>query len=225
MFRRTLGGFDPRQVREAIEERDQRIARLEREAQSLARRVLEGGRGGGAEDADAGAIGALARRLEEIHDQARRQATRIRMSALQDAVQISERVTELSRLRDELGARVAELAGSAGIRIGGGGDRPAVGTEPAAVAADGVFAGSVEVEVGPLRDFAQLTSFEDAVSTIAPDAEVRVRNFSDGRATFSMRFAQPVELVRELEKKAPFGFSVRDASREGVVLDLDTDAA
>ena len=51
------------------------------------------------------------------------------MTALDDAVQISERVTELTKLRDELGARVAELAGMAGIKLGGE-ERPPVGTEP-----------------------------------------------------------------------------------------------
>jgi hypothetical protein len=226
-FRRTLGGFDPRQVRAALEERDLRLERLEREAQQLARRVLEtekrakGGRGGG--EADTGNVAALGRRLEEIHDQARRQATRIRMGALQDAVQIADRVTELSKLRDELGQRVADLAETAGIRPGAA-DRPPVGTEAAAATHDGIYAGRIEVEVGPLRDFAQLTRFEDAASAIDPSADVAVSNFSDGRATFSMNFAQPVELVRELEQRAPFSFQVRDTRPDGLVIDIDADA-
>jgi hypothetical protein len=231
-FRRTLGGFDPQQVRAAIEERDQRLERLERRADLLARRVAAA-EGRAVEDVDAdvdgdevaeGAIVGLGRRLEEIHEQARRQATRIRMGALQDAVQVSERVAELTKLRDELSARVTEMAGKAGIRLGDE-ERAAVGTEAARTAVDGTYSGAVEVEVGPLRDFAQLTSFEDAVSTIEAGSEVKVSGFSGGRATFSMRFAQPVELVRELEQRSPFGFSVRDATAEGVVLDLDSDAA
>lgn len=224
-FRRTFGGFDPTQVRAALEERDARLARLEREAEQLARRVLETERrvrgqvGSGSPD-EAGTIAALSRRLEEIHDQARRQATRIRMSALEDAVQIADRVTELSRVRDELGTRVSELAGMAGIKLGGGEERAAAGTE-AAGAADGVYSGPVEIEVGPLRDFAQLTSFEDAASTIDSASDVQVERFADGRATFSMNFAQPVELLRELEERAPFDFRVRDTRSDGVVLDID----
>jgi hypothetical protein len=223
-----LGGYDPAQVRAAIDERDERLSLLEREAQQLARRVIETEKrlqsalpGLGPEGVSARAIGGLSRRLEEIHGQARRQATRIRMAALEDAVQISERITELSRLRDELSARVVELAGLAGTRIGGAGAAPAVGSEPARAAGDALFAGPVDVEVGPLRDFAQLSSFEDAAAGIDRDAEIRVKGFSGSRATFSMNFAQPVELLRELEQRAPFAFSVRAAADDAVVLDVD----
>ena len=40
-FRRTRRGYDPEQVDAAIEARDARLARLEREAQRLAARVVE----------------------------------------------------------------------------------------------------------------------------------------------------------------------------------------
>jgi hypothetical protein len=40
-FRRTRSGYDPEQVDAAIEARDARLARLEREAQRLAERVVE----------------------------------------------------------------------------------------------------------------------------------------------------------------------------------------
>ena len=110
----------------------------------------------------------------------------------------------------------------AGIKLGGE-DRPAVGTEPSRAAVDGVYAGPVEVEVGPLKDFAQLSNFEDAAAGIEGGSEVKVTRFSDGRATFSMNFAQPVELLRELEERAPFDFSVRDTRTDGVVLDVDDD--
>lgn len=222
-----VGGYDPAQVRAAIDERDERLSVLEREAQQLARRAIETEKrlqrllpGTAAEGASA-AIGGLGRRLEEVHAQARQQATRIRMAALDDAVQISERVSELSRLRDELVARVGELAGMAGIRLGPGAQRPPVGTEPARAAAEGVYSGPVEVEVGPLRDFAQLSNFEDAAAGIDSASDVTVQRFSGGRATFSMSFAQPVELLRELEERAPFEFHVRDTRDDGIVLDVD----
>lgn len=222
-----MGGYDPAQVRAAIDERDERLARLEREAQQMARRVIETEKrlqaklpGIGA-DGGTGPVAGLGRRLEEIHEQARRQATGIRMKALDDAVQIADRVSELARLRDELGTRVSELAGIAGIKLGGKEERPAVGTEPSRAAADGVYAGPVEVEVGPLKDFAQLSNFEDAAAGIDEAAEIKVTRFSDGRATFSMDFAEPVELLRELEERAPFEFRVRDTRDDGVVLDVD----
>ena len=220
-----VGGYDPAQVRAAIDERDERLKLLEREAQKLAARVIETERrmqrmlpGSGEE----GMIGGIGRRIEDIHAQARGQATRISMSALEDAVQISERVKELTKLRDELGQRVSELAANAGIKLGGE-ERAPVGTEPAQASADGVFAGPVEVEVGPLKDFAQLTNFEDAASGIESVEDVKVSRFADGRATFSMSFGQPVELLRELEERAPFEFKVRDTRGEGVVLDIDAE--
>lgn len=226
-FRRMLvGGYDPAQVRAAIDERDERLKLLEREAQKLATRVIETERRlqrmlpGSGED---GVIGGLGRRIEDIHAQARGQATRIRMAALEDAVQISERVKELAKVRDELGQRVSELAGMAGIKLGAEEDRPPVGTEPAQASADGIFAGPVEVEVGPLKDFAQLTNFEDAASGIDSVEDVKVSRFADGRATFSMSFGQPVELLRELEERAPFEFKVRDTRGDGIVLDVDAE--
>ncbi len=220
--------YTEQRLQAALEERNERVLLLEREAQRLAQRVIDTERrlqaalrGQAGDQVPATAIGGLSRRLEEIHAQARRQATRIRMAALEDAVQISDRVSELSRLRDELGARVAELAGLAGIRIGAEEEHAAVGAEPARETAHGVFSGAVDVEVGPLRDFAQLSGFEDAVAGIDGEPEVAVKAFSDRRATFSMNFAQPVELLRELERRAPFAFSVRAAAEDSVVLDVE----
>ncbi|HEX2358281.1 MAG TPA: hypothetical protein VHH72_00545 [Solirubrobacterales bacterium] len=222
-FRRAFGGYDPSQVDKAIAERDARLQRTEQEAQWLARRLVETEqRLQQLTGADvAGAAGALSRRLEEIHDQARRQATRIRMAALEDAVQISERVKELTNLRDELGAKVSELAGMAGIRLGADENQPATGTEAPPAAGNGVYSGAVEVDVGPLRDFAQLSGFEDAAAGIDSASEIRVQRFTDGRATFSMNFGEPVELLRELEERAPFEFKVRDTRNDGVILDVD----
>ena len=221
-----VGGYDPAQVRAAIDERDERLRQLEREAKHLAERAIDAERrvratGMGGAEASVGPFGSFSRRLEEIHEQARRQATRIRMSALEDAVQISDRISELSKLRDELGARVSELAGLAGIKVRGTEERPAIGTEPSRTAVDGVLSGPVELDVGPLRDFAQLSLFQDAAAGIGGASEIKVTRVSGGRATFSMNLDNPVELLRELEERAPFEFKVRDTRGEGIVLDLD----
>jgi hypothetical protein len=228
-FRRTIRGYDPGQVKAALAARDARVARLEREAQELAERVREqeerldsalgeGGDGGFGE-ASPGAIGALGRRLEEIHAQARRQATRIRMKALQDAVQMSDRVIELTRLRDELGTRVQELAGMTGLRTGE--ERSPVGTEPAAASGrDGVYSGEVEMEVGPLADFAALTGFEDAATAIDGVTQITIRRFSGGRATVAIELERPVELVRELQARAPYPLIARTAAPGRLVLDV-----
>jgi hypothetical protein len=224
-FRRALRGYDPEEVDAAIEARDARLARLEREAQRLAERVVE--REKRLQDAlrkpmtaaDVTNRVALSRALasiEEIYGQARRQATRIRMKALEDAVQMADRVTELTRLRDELGTRITELTDVARARLGM--------EEGARAPADGRYAGEVQVEIGPLRDFAQLTMFEDAAAGVDGASDIRVMHFSDRRATLSMNLANPVELLRELEERAPFDFVVRDTRRDGLVLDVEDDS-
>jgi hypothetical protein len=86
-----------------------------------------------------------------------------------------------------------------------------------------MYTGLVEVEVGPLTDFAQLTRFEDAAAAIRGASGIHVKRFSRGRATVSMNLADPVELLQELEERAPFDFVVRDVRQDGLVLDLDDD--
>jgi hypothetical protein len=221
-FRRTLRGYDPDEVNAAIEARDARLARLEREAQRLAERVVERERRL-QEALKKPVAAAVTKGIEEIYGQARRQATRIRMKALEDAVQMADRVTELSKLRDELGTRVSELAEVARARLGIEDGSSPVGTKPARTAAHGVFAGDVEVEVGPLNDFAALTGFEDAAAEIDGASEIRVTRFADKRATLSMNLDGPVELLRELEERAPFEFKVRDTRGDGLTLDVDED--
>jgi hypothetical protein len=219
-FRRALRGYDPDEVDAAIEARDARLARLEREAQRLAERVVEREKRL-QEVLKRGLVsGAVGKGIEEIYGQARRQATRIRMKALDDAVQMADRVTELTKLRDELGARVSELADVARARLGIEDERSPVGTAPTN---GGVFAGMVEVEVGPLNDFAQLTGFEDAAAGIDGASEIRVKRFSEGRATVSMNLENPIDLLRELEEKAPFDFVVRDTRSHQLILDIDDD--
>jgi hypothetical protein len=226
-FRRTIRGYDPGQVKAALAARDARVARLEREAKEqaerlrdqeerLGRAIGEGGDGGFGE-ASPGAIGALGRRLEEIHAQARRQATRIRMKALQDAVQMSDRVIELTRLRDELGTRVQELAGVAGLKAG---EKRAPGRGEAAAPRGSVYSGEVEIEVGPLADFAALTGFEDAATAIEGVSQIAIRRFSGGRATVALELARPVELVRELQARAPYPLIARDTAPGRLVLDV-----
>jgi hypothetical protein len=230
-FRRALRGYDPEEVDAAIDARDARLARLEREAQRLAERVVEREKKlqealrkpvTAAAETNRVALSRALSSVEEIYGQARRQATRMRMKALEDAVQMAERVTELTNLRDDLGARIAELAEVARARLKIEAEEPRA-IDPPAGSSDGRYAGRVEVEIGPLRDFAQLTGFEDAAAGIRGASEIYVKRFSRGRATVSMNLADPVELLRELEERAPFDFAVRDTRSDGLILDMGED--
>jgi hypothetical protein len=226
-FRRALRGYDPEEVDAAMAARDARLARLEREAQRLAERVVERERKlqealrkpvAATAETNRVALTRALESVEEIYGQARRQATRMRMKALEDAMLMADRVTELTSLRDELGQRVAELAEVARARLGIEAEEPAL---PPGSSGDGVYEGRVEVEVGPLVDFAQLTGFEDAAAGIGGASEIHVKRFSRGRATVSMNLADPVRLLRELEERSPFEFAVRHVRRDGLVLDVD----
>jgi len=220
-FRRALRGYDPEEVDAAIDARDARLTRLEREAQRLAERVVERERKL-QEALRKPVAAAVGKGIEEIYGQARRQATRIRMRALEDAVQMADRVTELTSLRDELGARVSELAEVARTRLGLEAEE-ARAIEASTEGVEGMYAGWVEVEIGPLNDFAQLTGFEDAAAGIHGASGIHVKRFSRGRATFSMNLQDPVELLRELEERAPFEFVVRDMRSDGLTLDVNED--
>ena len=163
----------------------------------------------------ANSIAELRQRLEDIHAQARRQATRIRMKALQDAIQVAERVSELAKGREDLGSRVRGLVPGLDGRAGEESGQPP---------GDGHYEGDVELEVGPLSDFAQLASFEDAAAAIDGAEEIKVKRVSEGRATVGINLSEPVELLRELEERAPFEFKVTRTRDDRVVLDLEDDA-
>jgi hypothetical protein len=158
-------------------------------------------------------LASVSARLEEIQAQARGQATRIRMKALREAVEVSRRVEELNAAQTGSTALHGNGARSAAPEGNGGG---------AASAANGVFEGEVRLEIGPLDDFSQLVGFEDAMGRLGA-SEISVERFSEGRATLSMRLDEPVELLRELEERAPLDFRVRRTSDEGLVLDVDDD--
>lgn len=156
-------------------------------------------------DRSIASLEAVAARLDEIQTQARGQATRIRMKALREAVEVSRRAQEqLEKIAD------AEPA-AAGSN----------GAEPAGEAT-GLFEGPVRLEIGPLGDFSQLVGIEDAISRLGA-AEISVERFSEGRATLSMHLDEPVELLRELEESAPMEFRVRRTADDNLILDVDED--
>lgn len=185
-------------------------AELEREVNSLSEMVLEREReirglvarlreADERHDRGIASLESVAARLEEIHAQARGQATRIRMKALHDAVEVSRRAQEL-----------AEAQSGASPGRNGHGDAEM----------KDLFEGLVKVEIGPLGDFSQLVGFEDAVGQLGA-SEISVERFSEGRATLSMHLDEPVDLLRELEERSPLDFRVRRTSDDNLILDVD----
>jgi hypothetical protein len=177
------------------------VIEREREIRGLSERLQEANE---RHDRSIASLDAVSSRLEEIQAQARGQATRIRMKALREAVEVSKRVQALTDAQPP-----AEDAGPATTNGNG-------------KILDGFFEGQVKLEIGPLGDFSQLVGFEDAVGQLGA-SEISVERFSEGRATLSMRLDQPVELLRELEELSALDFKVRHTAPDNLILDVDED--
>jgi chromosome segregation ATPase len=160
-------------------------------------------------DRSISSLDAVTARLEEMQAQARGQATRIRMKALREAVEVSRRVQALTEAESAPAEAAPALNGN-GLANGHG------------EIFDGLFEGQIKLEIGPLGDFSQLVGFEDAVGKLGA-SEISVERFSEGRATLSMRLEEPVELLRELEDLSNLDFKVRHTAPDNLILDIDED--
>ena len=179
------------------------VIEREREIRGLNERLREANE---RHDRSIASLESVSSRLEEIQAQARGQATRIRMKALREAVEVSQRAQELANPHAEE-SNGAAPAGPNGLN---------------ASSSEALFEGLIKVEIGPLDDFSQLVGFEDAMGTLGA-SEISVERFSEGRATLSMRLNEPVDLLRELEERAPLEFRVRRTSDDNLILDVDED--
>lgn len=224
-FRRSLFGYRRTEVEDAISLRDARILGLEmtadgqraaidelegettalsgmvlereREIRVLGQRLSEANE---CHDRSIASLEAITARLEELEAQARGQATRIRMKALREAVEVSKKVQALTDAEADA--------------------HPEAKPEPAD---ETFYAGRVKLEIGPLGDFSQLVGFEDAVGQIGA-SDISVEKFSEGRATLSMNLDQPVDLLRELEELSNLEFKVRRTAADNLILDVDEDS-
>ncbi len=167
-------------------------------------------------------------RLEELQSQARGQATRIRMKALREAVEVSRRAQELTEIQGGVEAAPIAAPEPPTPFANGNGHAPANGNgngnghAPEVAWTPTLFAGKVRLEIGPLGDFSQLVGFEDAVGKLGA-TDISVERFSEGRATFSMRLDQPVDLLGELETLSVLDFKVRHTAPDNLILDIDED--
>jgi chromosome segregation ATPase len=233
MFKRSLLGYRRTDVEQAIAALDVNIrglqqtagaqrtevAELESESQALAGMVLEREReirvlgerlreANECHDRSIASLDAITARLEELEAQARGQATRIRMKALREAVEVSKKIKALTDVEPTL---QPDLSAS------GNGASPEGAYPP-----EGLYEGRIKLEIGPLGDFSQLVGLEDAVGQLGA-SEISVERFSEGRATLSMNLDQPVELLRELEELSALDFKVRHTAPDNLVLDVDED--
>jgi hypothetical protein len=222
-FKRALFGYSRNEVDAAMSARDAAISAVEhhastadselaslsgmviereREIRSLTERLQEADE---RHERSIVSLHAVSDRLEAIEAQARGQATRIRMKALREAVEVSRRTQDL--------AEIHESSSNGAEHVAPAGAEAALGQ---------LFEGLIKLEIGPLGDFSQLVGFENAVGRLGA-SEISVERFSEGRATLSMRLDEPVDLLRELEENAPFDFNIRRTADDNLVLDVDDD--
>lgn len=222
-FKRALFGYRRNEVDAAMAARDAAISAVEHHAStadaelaSLSGMVIEREReirslGERLREADErhqrsiASLHSVSERLDEIEAQARGQATRIRMKALREAVEVSRRTQELSDVHGQSSNGAMQAA-----------------PDGAEAALGELFEGLIKLEIGPLGDFSQLVGFENAVDRLGA-SEISVERFSEGRATLSMRLDEPIDLLRELEENAPFEFNIRRTSGDNLILDVDED--
>ena len=178
------------------------VIEREREIRGLSERLREANE---RHDRSIASLEAVTTRLREIEAQARGQATRIRMKALREAVEVGRRAQELSEAA-EPAAPMAEAANG-----------------HAEIEAKELFEGLVKMEVGPLGDYAQLVGLEDAIGNLGA-SEISIERFSEGRATLSVQLDEPIALLRELEENSPLEFKVRRNEDDSLILDVDEDS-
>jgi hypothetical protein len=171
-------------------------------------------------DRSIASLDAVSARLQEIEAQARGQATRIRMKALREAVEVGRRAQELSdaegisEVDEGLPEFEREEEGLPEIKASAGNGADEISQE--------TFEGTIKVEVGPLGDYSQLVGIEDAIGRLGA-SEISIERFSEGRATLKMNLDEPIDLLRELEEHSPLEFHVRRAADDNLVLDVDED--
>jgi hypothetical protein len=177
-------------------------------------------------DRSIASLDAVSARLEELQAQARGQATRIRMKALREAVEVGKRVQELNDAESstDIAAEAAAIEDAAPQPNGNGSinGNGHIAIDPDTSWEPGLFEGKLRLEIGPLGDFSQLVGFEETVGRIGA-TDISVERFSEGRATFSMRLDEPVDLLRELEALSSIDFKVRHTAPDNLILDIDED--
>jgi len=151
-------------------------------------------------------------RIEEMQAAARGHATRIRMKALREALEVSERAQSLTQRMD--------FAGHGELAPG-----PLPETElPEAELPEAeqipLQEGRVEVEVGPLSDFSQLLVFQEAAEGLPEVDGVRLERFSDGCATLIVSLREPTDLAAALQEAAPLPLQQRDATTATLAFDV-----
>jgi hypothetical protein len=171
---------------------------------------------------------------DEIVEEARTDAARIRAAAALEEQQARARVEELLRLQSTLATTIRNVTRDF-ERAMAGAEEPKPVPEPPAPEpipipaptppppppppAAHSLAHTVELDAGPFRDFASLSAFEDALGTLSKVDEVYVRRFEGDRATIEVTLGEePAALLDEMAARLPYTLSVDRADADRIAV-------
>lgn len=148
---------------------------------------------------------------------------------------LADQLDELERFRDQLQRTARELEDEYARLVGEAPVAPAQREEPrrAAVsepprppaqrerAAADPYTGTVVLRAGPFAEIAALGAFEQALERMRGVKDVYVSGFEGRRAVIEIELAGPVPLLAELRAALSEPFTLRDATADGLTLDLE----
>jgi hypothetical protein len=129
--------------------------------------------------------------------------------------ELSRRIDELARLRDDLDEATRGLQAEQKRAVTAAAQAPSAAERSALPAA-----GDVAVNAGPFPDIATLSAFEHALARVDGVEDAVVRSFEGNRALVDVRLGRPIDLAAALRGTVPFAFDVVAAGRGELTLTL-----
>lgn len=170
---------------------------------------------------------------DALLETARLDAARIRAAAALEDRQARTQVDELLRLRDTLAATIRAVTQDFERTMAGieGDPEPAPAPEPEPTPLPPptppppppppAAQQTVELEVGPFRDFASLSAFEEALGRLSTVEDVYVRRFEGDRATIEVTLGEPAALLDEMTSRLPYTLSVDRADADRIAVNVE----
>jgi hypothetical protein len=167
--------------------------------------------------------------LEEARADAEREAGWRIEAAEQEAVAARVEAQRIRAEHDDLLRRLEELTHELGARnpepLATGeppSERqptPVVSLFPRGAAPEpALFETSVDLDAGPFDDLASLTAFEQSLAEVPQIAEIYVRSYEDGRATFELQLREPTNVIDAMASRLPYRLTVTESNTRRIVL-------
>lgn len=168
---------------------------------------------------------------DELIEAARLDAARIRAAAALEDQRARTQVADLIRLRDTLAATVRNVTREFERTMAGVDPEPAPEPAPEPTPLPPptppppppppAAQQTIELEVGPFRDFASLSAFEESLGRLSTIDDVYVRRFEGDRATIEVTLREPTALLDEMTSALPYTLSVDRADADRIAVNVE----